>query len=73
MVVITGKSAETKWKNLVDTFWARDKSGTAGETIEQKSAWWHFYEKMSFIKPYLQQRKLLQVFLMVVNGIFLFV
>ena len=46
-----------KWKDLVDQFHKKEKSGMGGTTIEEKTASWKFYSHMSFIKPYIAGRK----------------
>ena len=48
-----GEWVESKWKNLLDTCCKKDKSGAAGTTVEEKSAQWKFYDRMSFMKPYM--------------------
>ena len=53
----------SKWKDLVDMSYKKDKSGTGGQTIEEKTASWKFYGMMSFIKPYIAGRKLVDVLL----------
>ena len=53
MLNSTGEVVEQKWKDLVDTFRRKEKSGTGGMTIEEKSASWKFYDRMSFIHPYI--------------------
>lgn len=52
-----GDDIATKWKSLVDAFRTRDRSGAAGETIEEKTEKWEFYSKMMFIKPYIESRR----------------
>ena len=38
-------------------FSVQRQSGAAGDGIEAKRASWHFYDKMSFIKPYMNYRR----------------
>ena len=49
-----GEVVEQKWKDLVDTFRRKEKSG--GMTVE-KLASWKFYNRMSFMHPYIQSRR----------------
>ena len=44
---------QSKWKKLLDTYRKKEKSGAAGTTIEEKSAQWKFYDRVSFMKPYM--------------------
>ena len=53
-----GPVCAKKWKDLVDTFHRKvDKSGSAGGAISNRAAQWRFYDKMSFIKEYIVNRK----------------
>ena len=47
---------DQKWKDLVDTFRRKEKSGAGGMTVEEKSASWKFYYHISFMCPYIQLR-----------------
>ena len=58
MLNSTGEVVEQKWKDLVDTFCRKEKSGAGGMTIKEKSASWKFYDRMSFMHPYIQSRYL---------------
>ena len=42
-----------KWKDLVDTF-RQKKSGAEGGSVAQN---WTFYDRMSFMKPYMYKRR----------------
>ena len=47
-----------KWKNLVDQFRRKyDKSGSGGVSILEQVNQWRFYDKMSFLKEYIVNRK----------------
>ena len=46
-----------KWKDLVDTFRQKKKSGAEGTTVEERLASWHFYDHMSFMRPHIQSRR----------------
>ena len=50
---ILGPVAKAKWKDLVDTFCKKDKSGSAGKTIAEQNQQWKFYESMLFIRPFI--------------------
>ena len=58
MLNSAGEVVEQKWKDLVDTFCRKEKSGPGGMTIEGKLASWKFYDRMSFMHPYIQSRRL---------------
>ena len=42
-----------KWKDLVDTFRSTEKSGAEGASVAEKAQNWGFYNRMSFMKPYI--------------------
>ena len=47
-----------KWKNLVDTFRKKyDKSGSGGTPIGERILQWRFYDRLSFMKEYVVNRK----------------
>ena len=46
-----------KWKDLEDTFRTKEKSGAEGGTIAEKAQQWQFYDRMSFMKPYMYKRR----------------
>ena len=52
-----GEVVEQKWKDLVDTFRRKEKSGVGGMTVEEKSASWKFYDCISFMHPYMKLRR----------------
>ena len=48
-----GTWVKVKWKNLKDQFRCKvDKSGCGGVSVEEKTQSWKFYDKMSFLKPF---------------------
>ena len=51
------EECEKKWKDLVDTFRQKEKSGAEGTTIEERSASWSFYDRMSFMRAHIQSRR----------------
>ena len=51
------EECERKWKDLCDTFRRKEKSGAEGTTIEERSASWRFYDRMSFMRPHIQSRR----------------
>ena len=56
--VILGPVCAKKWKDFVDTFRRKvDKSGSASGAISDRAAQWRFYDRMSFIKEYIVNRK----------------
>ena len=54
---VKGQEVEKKWKDLLDTFRRKVKSGSAGGTAADKASQWRFYNRMSFVKPYIGHRK----------------
>ena len=47
-----------KWKNLVDTFCRKyDQSGSGGTPITDRVLQWRFYDRLSFMKEYVVNRK----------------
>ena len=49
-----GTWVEAKWKNLKDQFRRKvDKSGSGGVSVEEKMQSWKFYDRMSFLKPFI--------------------
>ena len=47
-----------KWKNLVDTFRRKyDQSGSGGTPIGDRFLQWRFYDRLSFMKEYVVNRK----------------
>ena len=58
-VFILGSVCAKKWKDLVDTFRRKvDKSGSAGVPLNDKVLQWKFWDRMSFLKDYIVNRKL---------------
>ena len=53
----TGEDVAAKWKDLVDTFRSKEKSGAEGGTVAEKAQNWAFYDRMSFMKPYMYKRR----------------
>ena len=53
-----GPECMKKWKNLVDTFRRKyDQSGSAGTPIGERILQWQFYDRLSFLKKYIVNRK----------------
>ena len=47
-----------KWKNLVDQWQKKyNKSGSAGTPISERVVQWRFYDRLSFLKEYIVNRK----------------
>ena len=53
----TGEDVAGKWKDLVDTFRQKEKSGAEGGSVAEKAQNWAFYDKMSFMKIYIYKRR----------------
>ena len=41
------------WKDLTDTYRRKIKSGSSGEPLDDKSANWKFFDRMSFLKNFI--------------------
>ena len=55
---LPGNVCAKKWKDLVDTFRRKvDKSGSAGVPLSDKVLQWRFWDRMSFLKEYIVNRK----------------
>ena len=65
---ILGPVAKGKWKDLVDTFHKKDKSGSAGKTIAEQNQKWKFYETMLFIRPFIAHHQYDPLYLFVLVG-----
>ena len=57
-LIVVGPACAKKWKDLVDTFRRKiDKSGAAGTPINERVPQWRFWDRMSFLKEYIVNRK----------------
>ena len=55
---LPGPVCAKKWKDLVDTFRRKiDKSGDAGTPLNERCLQWKFWDRMSFLKEYIVNRK----------------
>ena len=45
----TGTEATKMWKDLVDTYQRKIKSGSCGEPLDDKASNWRFFDRMSFL------------------------
>ena len=53
----TGTEAVKMWKDLVDTYQRKIKSGSSGEPLDEKASNWRFFDRMSFLKNFIGGRK----------------
>ena len=53
----TGGWVEKRWKDLIDMYRKKEKSGSVGDSMADKAAKWQFYDHMSFMKPYIGGRR----------------
>ena len=53
----TGTEAAKMWKDLVDTYRRKIKSGSSGEPLDEKASNWRFFDGMSFLKNFIGGRK----------------
>ena len=57
-LLFVGADCMAKWKNLVDQFRKKyDKSGSAGTPIADRVIQWRFYDRLSFMKEYIVNRR----------------
>ena len=53
-----GKKAEQWWKDLLDTFRCKYKpSGSEGDSVKAMGQCWRFYDRMSFLRPYMHLQR----------------
>ena len=57
----TGKEVQAIWKNLIDTYRKKSKSGSAGDSIEERASQWRYYDRMNFLKTFIGGKKYAQV------------
>ena len=57
MIHLSVDWVERKWKDLVNTFRKKEKSGSLGMSVEDRATLWKFYDKMCFMRPYIQPRR----------------
>ena len=56
--IYVGKEVQPIWKNLIDTYHKKSKSGAAGDTIDERASEWHYYDRMNFLKTFIGGKKL---------------
>ena len=57
---ILGDWVAAKWKNLQDQFrniMNKKKSGSGGDSIKEVTDKWKFFDRMSFLKPFINSRQ----------------
>ena len=52
-----GKEVSAIWKNLLDYYRTKIKSGSSGEPVDEKAASWRYFDRMSFLKKYIGSKK----------------
>ena len=57
----TGKEVQVLWKNLVDAYRKRTKSGDPGEPIDERAAQWRYFDRLSFLKNFIGGKKLVTI------------
>ena len=53
----TCTEATKMWKDLVDTYQRKIKSGSSREPLDEKASNWRFFNRMSFLKSFIGGRK----------------
>ena len=49
------------WKNLIDTYRKKSKSGAAGDSIDERASQWHYYDRINFLKTFIGSKKLVEI------------
>ena len=57
MLTYLGKELSVIWKNLLDYYHTKIKSGSSGEPVDEKAASWRYFDRMSFLKKYIGSKK----------------
>ena len=58
------KTVQDWWKNLRDQFSQKSqRSGSGGEGVDEQAEQWRFYDRMSWMKPFLFTRRLVKTIL----------
>ena len=55
-----GKEVQAIWKNLIDTYQKKSKSGSAGDSLEERASQWRYYNRMNFLKSFIGSKKYVQ-------------
>ena len=45
------------WKNLLDSYRKKVKSGSSGEPIDERASQWRYFERMNFLKTFIGSKK----------------
>ena len=56
-VSCVGKEVQAIWKNLIDIYRKKSKSGSAGDSLVERVSQWHYYERMNFLKTFIGSKK----------------
>ena len=56
-VLHVGKEVQAIWKNLIDTYRKKSKSGDAGESVQERASQWRYYDRMNFLKTFIGNKK----------------
>ena len=51
------KEVSTIWKNLLDSYRKKVKSGSSGEPIDERASQWRYFERMNFLKTFIGSKK----------------
>ena len=54
---LLGKEVAVLWKNLLDAYRKKVKSGSSGEPIDEKAASWRYFDHMNFLKTFVGSQK----------------
>ena len=54
---LLGKEVAVLWKNLLDAYRKKVKSGSSGEPIDERAASWRYFDCMNFLKTFVGSRK----------------
>ena len=51
------KEVSTIWKNLLDSYRKKVRSGSSGEPIDECASQWRYFEHMNFLKTFIGSKK----------------
>ena len=54
---LLGKEVAILWKNLLDSYRKKVKSGSSGEPIDERAASWRYFDRMNFLKTFVGSQK----------------
>ena len=53
----SAKEVSTIWKNLLDAYRKKVKSGSSEEPIDERALQWRYFDRMNFLKTFIGSKK----------------